>query len=397
MWNATYGVLGAPTSAYYNIYVASAITIQGKAYISTSIMLFESFLANNVKFNSLNEVITFINNVKSEKVDRKFDDRYILDRNISLEECFFKLMNTMDPLIWVPTEKEMSLVWEYLLGVSQEDINRIYYKNNLYVFCELKPVMDLIIKILCELDINVIDLGNHKYKTEFAFMNANEPPELIKEDIEALTIIIKEYVYYPHFYTDKLDRIDYMQRDIVAISDTDSTIISFDGWYRFILDKVYDIDMPIKHYKANMYNLVKQDEFGDRPKRKMYTRVKPSFDYNFYTDEVIESYKRKAPIEIIPQELLRYSIINIIAYICSNLVVDYLAKYCRYAGSERDDGTKCFMVMKNEFTFKSVLLTNHRRNYADIQEVQEGNMIPNSQKARLAVMGLTSSPFSIAI
>ena len=107
MWNATYGVLGSPTSAFYNIYVASAITIQGKSYISSSIMLFESFLANNVKFNSLNEVITFINNVKSERADRKFDDKLILDRNITLEECFFKLMNTADPLIWMPTEKEM--------------------------------------------------------------------------------------------------------------------------------------------------------------------------------------------------------------------------------------------------------------------------------------------------
>ena len=42
--------------------------------------------------------------------------------------------------------------------------------------------------------------------------------------------------------------------------------------------------------------------------------------------------------------------------------------------------------MKNEFYFLSALLTPHRRNYADIQSLQEGNSIPESE--RLAVMGL---------
>ena len=50
-------------------------------------------------------------------------------------------------------------------------------------------------------------------------MNPNEPPEIIKEDLGLLSDLIKEYVYYPHFYIDKLDRIEYMQRDIVAITD----------------------------------------------------------------------------------------------------------------------------------------------------------------------------------
>ena len=46
--NATYGVLGAPTSMLYNIYVAEAVTRQGRSYISCSIMLFESLLSNNI-------------------------------------------------------------------------------------------------------------------------------------------------------------------------------------------------------------------------------------------------------------------------------------------------------------------------------------------------------------
>lgn len=370
--NATYGVLGAPTSLLYNLYVAEAITRQGRSYISCSIMLFESLLSNNVKFNNLNEVITFINNVEHEKPNRKFIDNSILDRNITLEECFFKVMNTADMMIWIPTEKEMSLVWDYLEGLSQEDINRIYYKNNLYTFCELPIINDLIIKILKLLNV--------------PFMSPNEPPEIIKDDLDILVTLIKEYVYYPHFYIDKLDRIEYMQRDIVCVSDTDSTIISFDAWYRFVLNKVYNIDMPIKHKKFNMVNLIDQDEFGDKPKKIMCEIVEPELDYNFYTDEVIEIKKLIEPCKVIPQDSLRYSIINIIAYICSDLIVDYLNEYTKLTGSY-EDGVKCKMIMKNEFYFSRALLTVNRRNYADIQVLQEGKVIPEG-KVRMAIMGL---------
>lgn len=369
--NATYGVLGAPTSMYYNIYIAEAITRQGRSYISCSIMLFESLLANNVKFNNLNECITFINNVEHEKEQRKLLDNTVLDRNITLEECFYKLMDTADMMIWIPTEDEMDRVWEYLRGLPQEDINRIYYKNNLYTFCELPIVQDLLIKILKSL--------------KEPFMNPNKPPKYIIDDLDALVTLIKEYVYYPHFYIDKLDRIEYMQRDIVAICDTDSTIISFDAWYNFVLNKVYNIDMPIKHEKIDMVELIKKDEFGDAPLKTMCELVEPRFDYDFYTDEVTEVERLIDPCKIIPQDSLKYSIINIIAYICSDLIIDYLKEYTKLTGSYVE-GVKCRMIMKNEFYFLRALLTNNRRNYADAQLLQEGNIVPEG--SRLAIMGL---------
>ena len=369
--NATYGVLGAPTSMYYNIYIAESITRQGRSYISCSIMLFESLLANNIKFNNLNEIITFINNVEHEKPNRRLLDDYIIDRDITLEECFYKIMNTADMMIWVPNEDEMARVWEYLRGLDQEDLNRLYYKNNLYSFVDLPVVTDLVIKILSEL--------------QEPFMDPNKPPKDIKEDLDTLVEMIKEYVYYPHFYIDKLDRIEYMQRDIVAICDTDSTIISFDAWYRFILDKVYNIDMPIKHQKRDMIDLIKSDEWGDKPLREMVEIVEPELDYNFYTDEAIEVKKLIEPCVLIPQDSLKYAIINIIAYVCSDLVVDYLKEYTKLTGSYVE-GTKCRMIMKNEFYFLRALLTANRRNYADAQLLQEGNIVPEG--SRLAIMGL---------
>ena len=145
--------------------------------------------------------------------------------------------------------------------------------------------------------------------------------------------------------------------------------------------------MPIKHEKFRMYELVKADEFGDKPKRLMTEPVEPEFDYDFYTDEVVEIHKLVAPAKIIPQESLRYSIINIIAYICSQLAVDYLTIYCKLANSFESKGT-CVMVMKNEYLFNTILLTDNRRNYSAQIAVQEGNIVPQTKKASLTIAGL---------
>ena len=175
-------------------------------------------------------------------------------------------------------------------------------------------------------------------------MNPNEPPEYIKDDLDTLVSMCKEYVYYKYPYIDKLDRIEYMQRDIVCISDTDSTIISFDAWYRFVLNKVYNIDMPIKHEKFEIAKLIKADEFGDRPLRVVAEKVDPCLDYDFYTDEVVEVQRLIEPYKLIPQDSLKYSIINMIAYVCSDLIIDYLNEYSKLTGSY-EEGVKCRMVI----------------------------------------------------
>jgi uncharacterized membrane protein YwzB len=171
---------------------------------------------------------------------------------------------------------------------------------------------------------------------------------------------------------------------------TDSAIVSFDAWYRFILQKVYSIDMPIKHEKFDMVEVIKADEFGELDKKVMCHIVEPQFDYDFYTDEEIETQRYIEPAKIVPQDMLKFAIINIIAYVCSNLVVDYLREYSKLTGSYVE-GRKCALIMKNEYLMQRVLLTQHRRNYASYQVLQEGNIIPESESLSIAGLPIDKS------
>src|SRR5699024_6740046 len=99
-------------------------------------------------------------------------------------------------------------------------------------------------------------------------------------------------------------------------------------------------------------------------------------DYDFYNDKIVEMKRLIDIVTIIPQDGLRYSIINIMSHICGVLANEYMEQYTKNAHSY-DENRKCLIISKNEFLFKRVLLTNKKKFYATKQEIQEGNMIPD--------------------
>lgn len=376
--NATYGALTNNTSIFYNINVGASIPYQGRALISSATLFFEGFLGNNVKFASLDEVITFIYNIMNEKPDRKYNDYQILDKQITPQECFVKLVLNIGDFRkgmfkWLPDETDLDIIWGIVSKLGQEDLNRIFYKNNLYTFMENKNMVDLLITIL--------------RKLKEPFLNCNKPPKEIKDDINTLLSILKEYVYYKHHYIDRIDRESNMIKEIALISDTDSSIVSLDAWYRFALGKVMGIPLEINYVKANFFRYVEANEAGE-PKEKIqwYKRVEEDFDYNFMRDEISEIKRTVCPYEVNQYDNLRFSIINIMGYIIGELVNDYMIEFTKSSYSWQPD-RKCLIYMKNEFLFKRVLLTENKKNYASIMQVQEGNLI-NGGKGMMDIKGM---------
>jgi len=361
--NGFYGACGMYSCLYYNLHVAASVTTQGRACISAAGLQFEMFLANNVLFGSLDEIVTYIDNVCQEH--RKYDDRLILDENITHAECFYKLMTTSG-FNYIPSEEDMDIVWGIICNLTQQDLNRLYYKNNLFSFMENKSMERALIYILSKL--------------ESPFLDPNKPPKEISVELDELNDIIMEYVYYSHQIIDRLDRYDNMIRKVCIITDTDSCIISLDAWYRFVFEKIQNIDLKIKHEMVPMVGFLEKDEFGDLiDGQKMVEILDEPVDYDFYQDEIVQMSKAINPIKIIPQEGVRYSIINILAYCIGNVINDYMEKFTMHSNSY-DKNKKCLLIMKNEFLFKRILLMDVKKNYASIQELQEGNIVPKGKQ-----------------
>ena len=375
--NAVYGSSGSASAIFYNIYVASSITRQGRNSISSSIMLFEAFLANNIKFGSLNEVIMFIDIVCQEKSIRQFDDSQILDNNVTVEEVFNKLIITCG-YNWIPDMIDMDIIWRIVNRLSQEDLNRIYYKNNLYAFMDNEIPTKMIIDILGTL--------------ETPFFDPNKPPSSISDKLGALTDVVLEYVFYNHQIIDKIERIERLIREVVIVTDTDSCMINLDPWYRFIEEKTRDYNIPIKNYEVNGIDVMNAELMNE----DVETRETDSF-YDFYSDEVIERKRKINPVMIIPEDGLRYSIINIIAFIISKGLRKYFDTIAVLHNTMNKEHDFSFLIMKNEFLFKKILLTIVKKHYATYVEVQEGKKIPTGIDTSLDVKGMEIAKSTIPL
>ena len=197
----------------------------GRALISSAGMFFEGFLANNVKFRSLDDIITFIHNVEHE--ERHYNDNEILDRDITVAECAYKLLTNcgfefivlpeervdaknIKGIEYIPSEKDMDIVLDILFQLDQSTINRLFYKNNLYTFMDNKVLENMIIYLLKTLKAPMMD--------------ANNPPQEIRAELDEFCNILKEYVYYEHNWIDKIERYRTMTRVVNALTDTDSKV-----------------------------------------------------------------------------------------------------------------------------------------------------------------------------
>lgn len=205
--NSIYGCLGNYASIYYNVHVASSVTACGRSSISAAGLCFEMFLANNVKFRKLDEVVTFINHVMNEKSSRKYNDRDILDKDIDLYTCFIQVVSTCGHG-YVPDMEDCEIVWDIMSKLNQEDLNRLYYKNNLLEFMDNKYCTNALIYLLQTL--------------ESPFMDPNEPPKEIRYELDLFWDLVKEYVFYGYQIIDRQDRLEHLPRKVTAVIDTDS-------------------------------------------------------------------------------------------------------------------------------------------------------------------------------
>ena len=389
-------VIGLYVSILFDLNIAPAVTSTGRSLISSAILCFEGFLGNNVKFSSLNDILIFIDNVRLEYSSWKYNDYSILESSgfVNLEECFNKLMMNCG-YKYIPSYEDMDTIYKILQNCNQIELNRLFYKNNLYCFMDLPIARNLMISIISNMQTPYIEPA--------------KPPKEIIPQLNELRDLLVEYVFYNHQWMDRMDRNKNMIKNISIVSDTDSSFVSLDAWYHYNMEYLKDIDCPIIHQQLDLFmklekekkskdfywkdkeipdwynsidkrqgiEILETDEFGDiidTSRLEGLEFLDNEKDYDFYNQEIIERKRLINALEIIPQDNMKFALINIMCYILSTIINLYMIDFTKQSGSYRSDEL-CRINMKNEFMLARILLTSTKKNYVSLQILQEGNYL----------------------
>ena len=323
--NSEYGVSGLPSSWFFNMACASATTARGQALISTAFNAFEDFLSDSVTFDNMDECVNFILNIINEKSSRtKKDSHWIVDKNLS------EVVERLRSKFTISEDCDITLIRKILLNLDQEDLNRIYYKSNIYEFFRNSKRARQLIK-------NIVQSHNK-------FMDPKNPPKAIKNDLDKLRSAVIEYVHYNYQFINRVNRLKMRKRKSVVVIDTDSNFINLGPWVNFVRDEIL----------SGYVNISKRTIIDGR--------------------HVIDSrnkYKKNSYITK-EQELFRIinSMVNIIDEVIGRVLKDFLHR-CNIP--ENNPGNTS---MKNEFLYTRILITNAKKHYQAVIRLQEGNVLP---------------------
>jgi len=211
--NAGYGATIEKNSIFYNENFGPSITYTGVVIITTAVNAFETFMSNNLIFDRVNDIILYINRIK----DQHYNYPDIINKTISKKELLTYLFDKLD----AKTQENMNILASIVKDLTQEEINRIYYKNNIYKFFENDIPLKLIETIMDRKD----------------FLDPTAPPEDIKETLEQLWAYLEDWILYNYLWFYRFRNADERTRKTVLVVDTDSNFLMLDPFYKFFHNK----------------------------------------------------------------------------------------------------------------------------------------------------------------
>lgn len=213
--NAWYGINGAKSSIFFNLFCATGVTLKGRELISSATVAFDSFLGDNCRFFDMNDCIIYIKNIIKEK--RVYKDEDYIDVNVPIKA----LRDRLESMFYNKYDCNKILITKILRNLTQEDINRIYYKNNLEAFSINENIRKMWIDIVTCVDVYVNPAEN-------------KTPEVLRNKLNSFWKILEEFVLYNHMQTDRVVRVTTRERKAVLVIDTDSNMIHIGHWLEFM-------------------------------------------------------------------------------------------------------------------------------------------------------------------
>lgn len=197
--NSIYGVLGEKNSVFYNAFVQNSITLTAQDLVTTSIVAMEYFLADNIEFETVDDVLQYCENI----ITPVYNDSIMMYTDpISVEKLTDRLCSKALKPDSVRTKLE-----HYLSTLTDEQITRIYYKNNLAEVLEFRYFKNAL---------------NRMKDFEYG----ETVPEGMKEIIDDFRTRLLDIVYYDHMLWNRFKKASLGMRDAVVCIDTDSNFVN---------------------------------------------------------------------------------------------------------------------------------------------------------------------------
>lgn len=226
--NSLYGSFGYFRFILHNLFVAESVTSMGKNMITTATLAFEYFLSSNVLCVSQSELLKYISNIQNEWLDNysAFDDSFIPEvDDVTLLKRLLSFAQFEYDQRFVDTLKEII----YKMGPHIKKM--VYYKNNLYEFCQI-PLIRMKLKHIV---MNLVDFK----KPDLRII----PDEELVDEINDLWRFLEYGVEYKYPVFDRVRKGSYSKRHSALYTDTDSNMVSVSKWIAFIKGVILEGDL----------------------------------------------------------------------------------------------------------------------------------------------------------
>jgi hypothetical protein len=229
--NSFFGSMAERSFHFYNNNLGPSITYNGQHIITSAITSFEALLGGNFTFNSIDELLQYILNVKNSITE----DFIVMDIEVDSNLLLAYIKSKCDFNI---TEYE-NLLESIIENLNPIELQRLYTKNNFEIFIKSELFLEYFKELIDE-----------------EFLDPSNPPDKYKELLNELYELLNEIVFYPKSHEYKVEKILNMERKIVLLSDTDSTFINLNDYVQYFKDKFYNGENLNNCQLANIIDII---------------------------------------------------------------------------------------------------------------------------------------------
>lgn len=318
--------------------------------ITTSIIALESFLSNNVVFEDIDDIITFISNVKDE--DYKFDIINYIDTPISRSE----LRNYLRSHCRQDIDINETLLDTIISDLTPEMSSRIYYKNQ-----------------IPELIRNSWFLEKLRKLSRYTYGDKPDPDMI--PDLEDFKEKVLEFTFYDRMYEDRYKRAVKDYRKSIITIDTDSNFINLNPHIQQVttlldLDKTNETQqMTIMNIYVNIVTeALKRTFWTQTTNMGVIERAKPIINMKseFVYRRILLTRNKKSYAGIITAELGR---------LLSKPVLDMKGLSIRKTNVPRTLRKQFTQILQKDILeSKEVSLKNILNKYSEVESMVEESL-----------------------